>query len=960
MLKKSTYLLIGVVLSSIVLGGAAQFSPQSSVEPEFSVSTQYIQFASNAEPIATEADFQKMRDNLDGNFILTNDIQLQEEFVPIGDENNSFTGIFEGNDKSISNLRIQRQTEDYVGFFGQIGGEGIVRNFSFELAPGTKENPSIHGEDFTGALAGKSEGIIEDVHVLGGYVRGGERVGGLIGNTFGGSITASYATGDVSGNNHIGGLIGFNDDDSRIFKSAATGNVSGDDYVGGLIGHNSYGDITMSYTTGDVSGINNTGGLVGNTLTSSIITSSATGDVLGEENVGGLVGYGASSNRITDSHALGNVSGMDNVGGLVGYKDSSTISTSYAAGAVTGIENVGGLVGYAAHSNITDNYATGNVAGEFRVGGLVGRSFRGNITASYAGGEVSGEDRVGGLVGDNYSANSITKCYFGVNLTEQRQGVGGGEFNTKEVTPYYTTENTVRTDHSMRASVITQSDFHDWDFAEVWMWVGDGQWPEFISRENSIVNNTPTTNPETEFIILHTEADFRNIEDDLDANYFLANDISLTGNFEPLGDKDAPFTGIFEGNNKTISNLKIMKQGETHVGLFRSIGREGTVYDLSLELAPGTKENPSIHGEDFVGALAGKSNGKIENVRVLGGYVRGNRYVGGLIGVYDYGNIISSYTTGAVTGGENVGGLLGYNSSGRIITSYATGTVTGNENVGGLLGLNSSGRITTSYATGAVTGDENVGGLLGLNSSGRITTSYATGAVTGGENVGGLLGFSLFSSITTNYATGTVTGGENVGGLVGSVFSGSKITNSYVVGTVAGKYHVGGLVGYNVGKIITSYTKGNITGDENVGGLVGSNSYHGSITNSYAVRTVKGRYYTGGLVGNNSGKITASYATGAVSGNSYIGGLVGYSEDNSLIRGYFDVNLTGQRRGVGGGTFDIQGIIRYYTIDGLVRVKNDATAAIIMRRDFRQRDSTTSWKWEEDGHWPLLAWQEGD
>ncbi len=262
-------------------------------------------------------------------------------------------------------------------------------------------------------------------------------------------------------------------------------------------------------------------------------------------------------------------------------------------------------------------------------------------------------------------------------------------------------------------------------------------------------------------IPIFDEADLkviRNIQDGMTKNYFLMNDIALTGNFKPLGNVYSPYTGIFDGRGKTISNLKIVDLMRDAIGFFRQIGNfdslNAGVQNLVLSLADYDGANPSIEGEDYVGAVAGRNYGKIENVAVIGGMVKGATRVGGLVGEQFNrdSNIIDSHVTTAVMGTRYVGGIVGLKFAGNITNSYTTGRVEGSENAGGLVGLLQGGEINNSYATGDVEGSENAGGLVGSQEGGSITNSYATGAVMGDSEIGGLVGFQRTgTTITSSY-----------------------------------------------------------------------------------------------------------------------------------------------------------------------------------------------------------------
>ena len=84
---------------------------------------------------------------------------------PLGDENNPFAVVFDGNGHRIRNLGIRRD-QRHIGFFGVIGEGAVVRHL--------------------GLIANLADYIGSDLN---------SRVGGLAGWQKGGSITASYATG---------------------------------------------------------------------------------------------------------------------------------------------------------------------------------------------------------------------------------------------------------------------------------------------------------------------------------------------------------------------------------------------------------------------------------------------------------------------------------------------------------------------------------------------------------------------------------------------------------------------------------------------------------------------------------------------------------------------------------------------------------------------------------------------
>ncbi len=251
----------------------------------------------------------------------------------------------------------------------------------------------------------------------------------------------------------------------------------------------------------------------------------------------------------------------------------------------------------------------------------------------------------------------------------------------------------------------------------------------------------------------------------------------------------ASFTGKFNGNGKTISNLTI--SGPEEVGFFGKIGSGGEVFSLTLE-------NVNVTGSYCcVGGLCGINYGAIDDCRVTGSVTGYSTEVGGLCG-WNGRTISNCDTEVVVTGGEGSGGLCGKNHQGTITGCYSASTVNSyNAFAGGLCGLNESGAsISRCYSAGEVNSQNlghGYGGLVGKNESSTIIDSYSTCCVSGSGGIGGLCGYS-FGIIRNCYATGSVSGDNNIGGLCGQ--SDGIVSNCYATGGVSGVYNIGGLCGY--------------------------------------------------------------------------------------------------------------------------------------------------------------------
>lgn len=250
---------------------------------------------------------------------------------------------------------------------------------------------------------------------------------------------------------------------------------------------------------------------------------------------------------------------------------------------------------------------------------------------------------------------------------------------------------------------------------------------------------------------------------DTDINIILDNDIDLTGiEWTPIGTESRPYTGTFDGNNKTIRGLEINQSGTDNVGLIGYLGSEGKVQNVVLA-------NISVSGANYVGGIAGQTDGTVENCSV-NGTVTGQNQTGGIVG-RNFSTISGCSAEGTVTGNINVGGI-----SGLCVPNYDTGTssligstiegchstaaVSGISSVGGVVGnLGNGCSLMACYSTGDVTatitdGYAHVGGVVGINSQGTVTACYhATGEITslGGSRIGGIVGENYIGTVAACY-----------------------------------------------------------------------------------------------------------------------------------------------------------------------------------------------------------------
>lgn len=362
-------------------------------------------------PISDVNDLQDMKNDLSGNYYLTNDIDASatsswnggQGFEPIG---TFFTGTLDGCGYTISNLYIDR-VAGFVGLFNTLRPPAKVANL-------TLSNINYTSTAYIGGLASDihinaaTDVLVQNVHVT-GTIQGDssslglQYCGGLVGRAYLSSSTGTIYFYDSSANvtidqtysddNYRGGFVGRASDCVEFKNCYAAGSLTNAinetrRWIGGFAG--SLEDVVCSYcyATGDVTGSNgywSIGGFAG-TITdsgSSITKCYATGDVEGYEHVGGFVGGVEVSVTISDCYAIGDVTAhrtdTAGVGGFCGNNAGlvSSFDNIYSVGAVIGGTEPGGLIGNKViGTTVTSSYWDTETSGQSTSDGGTGKTTR--------------------------------------------------------------------------------------------------------------------------------------------------------------------------------------------------------------------------------------------------------------------------------------------------------------------------------------------------------------------------------------------------------------------------------------------------------------------------------------------------------------------------------------------------------------------------------------------------------
>ena len=271
---------------------------------------------------------------------------------------------FDGKGYTISNLYIYTGGS-HVGLFSEAGTHGLngitafIKNLHLKSIrvhnTQTSSTPSTGG-----ILGGTLSGVAISESSITGKIYGSYAVGGMIGDTEGGSgtiVTNSYADVTVTGTQAVGGIIGHAVGQNKIFNSHSRGTVrgTGSSYggAGGLAGVLTQASVIYnSYSHASVSGVNSVGSLVGNLYVgSSVVTSYGTGAVGGtsssKEGIAGSIHTVAPPDTYNDSATLtNNFWDRDTTGQAVNTDQGTGLITadmkvSCAGGSTTGICNLG-------------------------------------------------------------------------------------------------------------------------------------------------------------------------------------------------------------------------------------------------------------------------------------------------------------------------------------------------------------------------------------------------------------------------------------------------------------------------------------------------------------------------------------------------------------------------------------------------------------------------------------------
>ncbi len=689
-----------------------------------------------------------------------------------------FSGTFDGNGYTLSNIRIKNDNIQTLGLFRSYSGASISNL--------TIENADIHGESNVGILAGEARGnkFISNISILNSTVEAdleGPNMDSNLGGLFGILINNTPGTFeieniflkevDVEGRaSNVGGLIGITSTTASSTTRMDTISFQGD------VEADSDGNSNISHTAGIVGQILGAG-----TTTMNKITSKGTLRSSGDK-IGGLVGYLSFGDGFLKNFYSTMVISSDRelpagyVGGLVGlHLGGNLLSNGFFGGVIINrclANNTSCLIGEIAGLGSGSPYLQVTSEGNFINLGGINPTTRSPYTT------LSSRSAMATIMGTWNSDSDCLNCFIHSDKDIPRLSFESSSCNAAS--------NGLSTISDQRA-------------------VGRG-----LSKADPIY--------------LCTREQMQNIGSNLGSHYMLKQDIYL-GDFSSytIGTFTDQFQGSLNGNKYLIYGMEIASALDS-AGLFNYIGSSGSITTLKMA---GSSNISSARSN--LGLLAGTNNGIIFHIILMGGDVQGFSNIGGLVGTNN--NIIENIWGGAEVQASNgtVGGIVGTNElNGRMDTIHsfsAPSAIVDNTTViGGVAGLNFGymNRVQFHSFIGheGFTTAGGIGGIVGLNQTGAIIENALVGAD---------VRFNLY--LTQSLADG-------VGGIAGR--NSGMIRNSLNLAGVTVDPEVNGICSGNPGYTQSSCTAVSgqaswtpilVSTEASIGSLVGINT--GTLSNNF-------------------------------------------------------------------------------------------------------------------------------
>ncbi|MBQ2452471.1 MAG: hypothetical protein II276_03315 [Bacteroidales bacterium] len=672
----------------------------------------------------------------------------------IGSNNALFYGKYDGQNKVISNLTITGRDEIQVALFAHLNGASIT-NTILQNASISSVNKNVDCN--TAALVGRiSNGtIISNCQVISSNISG-MKCGGIIGYSYDGSVSYCQSRGNT-------------------ITSSGTyllDDVESTGFCGGVVG----GSHNISMKNCSCYGANEDGKGTPTTLS-------------GQGATGGIIGYvgGDAGSGIVDSCYVSNtsiISTGSNVGGQIGRVfNGSIMGRKCSDGLKNAVDNRKGAI---------------TIQGKTNVGGLVGTN-SGSITGTKYGGTnasytalvvkatiVATDSKAGGLCGVN---DGILKtCYVNQSKITTQGGdqcgaiVGQLRYESQEKPGHMI-------DCLYRADTLLAGNGNGTYYNNVGGYCG-------VMENKTLIDNSASTSFSGYGSKIEGNANVGGVVGTMKGGTITGreNNHLISGGKQDNG-KEMPFSIIAHGNNSSMG-----------VGRYAATETGATGLIEKLIVGHTTEERNTLTGKLYIGGIVGyvESELNIQNCKQNGTKFIGSEQIGGIVGRFDGNGQISNCRNNLMwLGGayNHVGGIVGVFEEGEIYRCNNFSDINGNLYVGGIAGTFWGGDIYQCYSGDGktISGKHDIGGLVGKLGS-TDTANHKNCLLLCSTSRSYVVGTGVFD--TKNYR-------GSIGGLVGEMDNDGEqhttIANCVawarnVRHMMATAKNIGGIVGYVTAK----------------------------------------------------------------------------------------------------------------------------------------------------------------
>ena len=614
MQKKMTLLRTSFALASALFASTAAFA--------------------QAIPVSNEAELKTALSDTSADIVLTQDITLSGEWIPIGTKEAPYMGTFDGQGHAIKGLTITTKADD-LGFFSFIGSTATVKNVSF-----------------TGAkvLGNKQAAIVA-----------GQAVNATISNV--------YVSGIVTGYDHVGTIVGDARGDANVGADGTT--------ISNCV--STAAAFSSSYQAGGIAGWTNLGVFEYNVAYGAV---TAPG--------GGAAGICSMIDNNGHASFIGNVSaipyakgGNNRTSGILGWKNGSgcaIVDDDQNLSSEATQYFVGGNLTAAADIKFDENNEG--------INGTVTPAADLKTAATYTTAGFSAD--MWNLVDGQYPTLKTQAAMENAIYTAQApvRYVVGTEYDTQASSALGSAVTITSSDPSVVAVEGTTLKFEAQGDAVV----------TFTAAATDVAPAFTTTLPITVGDInyaITTPADLMAVKYNMAGDFTLENDIDMTGvDFTPIGIEGnsnvAKFKGTFDGKGHIIKGLKYDNADKGEVGLF-SQTENATITNLGIEGA-------HFVGNANVGGIVGRMyGGVITNCATLNSYIEGRDHVASITGeinntqdgeTYNGGTVSNCFADAVIKSREfQAGGIVGTITCGNVENNLFTGTVDDRDRATGMVAL---------------------------------------------------------------------------------------------------------------------------------------------------------------------------------------------------------------------------------------------------------------------------------